>query len=256
MTDHDDYDSNTTKDVLRGSISSRGALEEVINSSRLLIFLQDKKMSKELIDYLNMSDEFIFHVAADLSACVSAAAADPYHILITDFCDFDFNFGGTLAKIRGDMNHFATVLLTKDDDHWKEIEWLNRGADSVLSEPVEIPLIIARIKAVMRWRNVGGGFSSEIGPFDFDVETKTLSSTQFEDITVTNKEARILKFLLSRKGMIVSRTDLLRHVWGYNSTADTHTVETHIYRLRKKIGRVIDSKTIIITESGGYRLVK
>ena len=254
---HDnDYDLNNIEANLDESQSSKERLEADVNRSRILIFLQDTKTRKDFIECLNLKPEFVFHVSHDLSACVTAAAAEFYDILITDFCDFDSNVGASLTKIREDRNGLAAVFLTKQDNPLKEIEWLNLGVDSVVSGAVKMPLIIARIKAVTRWRNVGGHSSSEIGPFAFDIVTKTLSSTEFEDITVTNKEARILKFLLSRKGMIVSRTDMLLHVWGYNSTADTHTVETHIYRLRKKIGRVVDSKTIITTEVGGYRLVK
>jgi len=88
------------------------------------------------------------------------------------------------------------------------------------------------------------------------MESKRLFAKQVGEIKITDKEARVLKFLLSHKGNIVSRTDLLQHVWGYDSSANTHTVETHIYRLRKKIGTIADGKSIIITERGGYRLAK
>lgn len=98
--------------------------------------------------------------------------------------------------------------------------------------------------------------SFSFGPFEFDIATKILSAQGFEDIRLTNKEGLILQFLQARKGRIVSRTDLLKHVWGYNSSINTHTLETHIYRLRQKIEVVADSKSIIVTEVAGYRLVK
>lgn len=101
-----------------------------------------------------------------------------------------------------------------------------------------------------------GHTSFTFGPFEFDIETKTLSAQGFEDIRLTNKEVKILQFLHAQKGKIVSRAELLQHVWGYNSSINTHTLETHIYRLRKKIQKVADSKTIIKTEVAGYRLVK
>lgn len=226
------------------------------NGIRLLIFLQSKKLREELIDHLNLDDEFIFHVSTDLAGCVTAATTEAHHILITDINDSNLDIGGTLIKIREGSNDLAVILLAPEVDHLKEIEYLNQGVDYVMSESVKVSLIIARIKASMRWRHLREFGSFEIGPFKFDMETKTLSSSQSEDINLTNKEDRILKYLLSRQGAVVSRIDLLRHVWGYNGYADTHTVETHIYRLRKKIGKFTDSKAIIITEVGGYRLVK
>ena len=226
------------------------------NSIRLLIFIQNINLRKNLIDCLSLNDEFMFHVSTDLSGCATAAAEESYHILVTDISDLYVDLGKSFEKIREKSNDLAVILLTPETDYLKEIEYLNQGVDCVMSASVKVSLIIARIKASMRWRKARGTGFAEIGPFEFDMETKTLSSEQSEDINVTNKEARILKYLLSRKGAIVSRTDLLRHVWGYNSSADTHTVETHIYRLRKKIGRFTDSKAIIITEVGGYRLVK
>ena len=98
--------------------------------------------------------------------------------------------------------------------------------------------------------------SFTVGPFEFDIDTKILSAQGFESIRLTNKEGLILQFLQAKKGQVVSRADLLKHVWGYNSSINTHTLETHIYRLRKKIEKVADSKSIITTEVAGYSLVK
>lgn len=101
-----------------------------------------------------------------------------------------------------------------------------------------------------------GQTSFTVGPFVFNIETKILSAQGYEGIRLTKKEGLILQFLQAQKGKIVSRADLLQHVWGYNSSINTHTLETHIYRLRKKIEKVTDSKSIIITEVAGYSLAQ
>lgn len=223
---------------------------------RLLFFLQGEESRKKLNDCLISNDGFLFCITSDLPNCLIAASNDKYDVLITDFCDFDLDFGETVTKIKEASNSLAIMLLTRQSDHLKEIDFLNSGVESVMNAPFKASLMIARIQAILRWKDLSAYNASQIGPFKFDIESKRLCSNQIGDVRVTDKEARILQFLLSRKGGTVSRTDLLQHVWGYNSASNTHTVETHIYRLRKKIGRIADSKSIIITEAGGYRLAK
>ena len=213
-----------------------------------------------MIDSLAPSDTFTFDLPADISKCLAATAENSHDVLITDFIDLDLGFPETVEKFRNGSTRLAVIFLTQSSDDMDEIEMLNQGVDWVISSslkaPLNGPLTIARIEALMRWRNLSPYNSPQIGPFQFNVETKCLSNQRLGDIRVTDKEVRILEFLLLHKGKIVSRSDLLQHVWGYSHTAKTHTVETHIYRLRKKIDLVANSKSIIITEVGGYRLVK
>lgn len=256
MTLIHNFDPYAPKATLDKKVSSQERFATNRNRIRVLIFLQNEKLQIKLTESLTLRDEFMFHVSTDLSECVTAATKVSYQILLTDLCNLDLDLGEALAKIRDVSLDLAVMALIPEADHLKEIECLNHGVDCVLSEPLNISLMTARIKALMRWRNIKEQSSSEIGPFVFEMQSKRLCSNQFEDVRLTDKETRILRFLLSQKGNIVSRTDLLKHVWGYNNSANTHTVETHIYRLRKKIGTITDSKSIIITEAGGYKLAK
>lgn len=226
---------------------------------RLLFFLQSEALKKQFNDDLiSDNDEFTSCMTTDLSNCLITASNDTYDVLITDFCDSDLDFNDTVTQIKEASNSLAIMLLTKQSGHLNEIEFLNSGAEFVMSGPINIPLIIARIQAMLKWKTSStyNAIQVQVGPFKFDMESKRLFAKQVGEIKITDKEARVLKFLLSHKGNIVSRTDLLQHVWGYDSSANTHTVETHIYRLRKKIGTIADGKSIIITERGGYRLAK
>lgn len=221
---------------------------------RLLFLRQFEESQKELVDYLNSNYEFTLDVLTDLSGCLKAATEEQYDLLLIDSRDLHFDLGEAVEKFKGRSNDMAVILLTEETSRSHEIEYLNQGVDCVMTAPLNGPLLLARIKAIMRWRKPNASRSYQIGPFEFNMETKCLSAHECGDIKMTDKEALVLKFLLSRKGEIVTRTDLLRHVWGYSSTANTHTVETHIYRVRKKIGRLLDGKSVIITENGGYRL--
>lgn len=93
-----------------------------------------------------------------------------------------------------------------------------------------------------------------IGPYVFQPQEKTLARSGAQDIALTDREADILVYLAKRKGEAVSRDDLLRQVWRYQDGIDTHTLETHIYRLRQKMEESADAPALLVTSEGGYRL--
>ena len=93
-----------------------------------------------------------------------------------------------------------------------------------------------------------------IGPYLFHPPERTLEGPEQGDITLTDKEADILVYLAKRRGRAVSRDDLLKNVWRYQEGVDTHTLETHIYRLRQKMEAAADRPALLVTEEGGYRL--
>ena len=92
-----------------------------------------------------------------------------------------------------------------------------------------------------------------IGPYVFQPQEKLLARGG-QDIALTDKEADILVYLAKRRGDAVSRDDLLRHVWRYQEGIDTHTLETHIYRLRQKMEVSAEEPALLVTVDGGYRL--
>ncbi|MBO6905972.1 MAG: winged helix-turn-helix domain-containing protein, partial [Parvibaculum sp.] len=94
-----------------------------------------------------------------------------------------------------------------------------------------------------------------IGPYSFRPSAKVLMDAQEKKIRLTEKETSILKYLYRAGAKVVGRDILLAEVWGYNSGVTTHTLETHIYRLRQKIEKDPSNAEILVTETGGYRLV-
>ena len=93
-----------------------------------------------------------------------------------------------------------------------------------------------------------------IGPYFFNYLLKTMIVKDNREVRLTEMEAKILNFLYNSDGNLIKRDTLLKEVWGYNSEVMTHTLETHIYRLRKKIETDSIGKNLLISESGGYRL--
>ena len=121
-------------------------------------------------------------------------------------------------------------------------------------EPFKFPVLLARIRAQLRQHEQSEDAVFQLGPYIFKPSTKTLTDEDDRKIRLTEKETNILKFLYRTNGGVVPRDVLLHEVWGYNAGVTTHTLETHIYRLRQKIEPDTANPRILATESGGYRL--
>jgi DNA-binding response OmpR family regulator len=120
--------------------------------------------------------------------------------------------------------------------------------------PGEFPVLLARIRAQLRQHEQSEDAVFAIGPYSFRPGAKMLVDENDRKIRLTEKETNILKFLYRSSGRTVEREVLLREVWGYNAGVTTHTLETHIYRLRQKIEPNPSSASILLTDAGGYRL--
>ena len=122
-------------------------------------------------------------------------------------------------------------------------------------KPFRFAVLVARLRAHLRSFEQSEDAIFKIGPYEFRPASKSLSSDEIDtNIRLTEKEANILKYLYRAGGKSVARDELLHEVWGYNSNVTTHTLETHIYRLRQKIEPEKGITQILMTEPGGYRL--
>lgn len=125
-----------------------------------------------------------------------------------------------------------------------------QGVDEILTKPVRLTALVARLKAII---DLGGGDVRRIGPWRFDARARLLEDDAGRRVRLTDKETAILE-RLGAEGAIVARRTLLAEIWGYAEGIDTHTLETHIYRLRRKLEPDSDQARLLITEEGGYRL--
>jgi DNA-binding response OmpR family regulator len=144
--------------------------------------------------------------------------------------------------------------LTAKDGDADMIEGLESGANDYIAKPFRFAVLMARIHAHLRSHEQSEDAVYRIGPYTFRPSGKVLLDALGKKIRLTEKETNILKFLY-RSGETVARETLLHEVWGYNPAVTTHTLETHIYRLRQKIEENPGQAQILVTESGGYRLV-
>src|SRR5687767_11883848 len=145
------------------------------------------------------------------------------------------------------------LMLTAADSDEDTIQGLKAGANDYVTKPFRFSVLMARIDAHLRSHQTSEEAIYRIGPYTFRPSAKLLIEGA-KRVRLTEKETNILKFL-QRAGETVSREVLLHEVWGYNPAVTTHTLETHIYRLRQKIEKDPARASILVTESGGYRLI-
>ena len=133
----------------------------------------------------------------------------------------------------------------------------NAGANDYITKPIRIEVLLARLRAQIRQHERSDDAVLMIGAFAFQTANKLLLNNKTNEKTrLTDKETALLKYLYRADGRTIYRDVLLGEVWGYNATVDTHTLETHIYWLRQKIERDSSKPEILVTEPGGYRLVR
>ena len=146
------------------------------------------------------------------------------------------------------------LMLTGQDSDSDTILGLDSGANDYVTKPFKFAVLLARIRAQLRQHEQSEDAVFSIGPYTFQPSMKLLTDDDGKKIRLTEKECNILKYLYRAGGTVVGRDVLLHEVWGYNAGVTTHTLETHIYRLRQKIEVDPSVTRLLMTEQGGYRL--
>ena len=148
------------------------------------------------------------------------------------------------------------LMLTGADTEADTILGLDSGANDYITKPFKLGVLLARIRSQLRQHARSEDAVFTIGPYTFRPATKSLVDDETgAKVRLTEKESAILKFLIHAGERVTSRDVLLNEVWGYNSGVTTHTLESHVYRLRQKIERDPSNAELLVTEAGGYRLV-
>ena len=147
------------------------------------------------------------------------------------------------------------IMLTGADSDSDTILGLEAGANDYVTKPFRFGVLLARIRAHLRQHEQSEDAVFKVGPYTFKPSAKMLVDDADKKVRLTEKETAILKFLYRTGAKTVGRDVLLHEVWGYNSGVTTHTLETHIYRLRQKIERDPSNAELLVTEAGGYKLV-
>jgi DNA-binding response OmpR family regulator len=224
------------------------------SAKRVLLVDDDTMLRSSLAEQLAATGEYAPVEAGSVAEGKALAKEGLYEFMILDVGLPDGDGRRLCRSLRDEGITCPIVLLTAADSDADTIEGLDSGANDYVTKPFRFAVLMARIHAHLRNHEQNEEAVYRIGPYTFRPSAKVLVDPAEKKIRLTEKETNILKFLY-RSGDTVPRETLLHEVWGYNPAVTTHTLETHIYRLRQKIENNPGQAQILVTESGGYRLV-
>jgi len=224
------------------------------NLKKILMVDDDEDLREALADQLVLTDDFDVFEAGTGAEGLTKAKEALYDLVILDVGLPDMD-GRELCRLMRKQGVKAPILmLTGHDTDSDTILGLDAGANDYVTKPFKFPVLLARIRSQLRQHEQSEDAVFTVGPYTFKPAAKMLITEDEKKIRLTEKETNILKFLYRASDGVVARDVLLHEVWGYNAGVTTHTLETHIYRLRQKIEPDPSNARILLTESGGYRL--
>jgi len=222
---------------------------------RILLVDDDEDLREALSEQLIMTEDFDVFEAGNGSEGMDRVKEGLYDLILLDVGLPDTDGRELCRLMRKQGVKCPIVMLTGHDSDADTILGLDAGANDYVTKPFRFPVLLARIRAQLRQHEQSEDAVFQLGPYTFKPAMKLLETEDSKKIRLTEKETNILKFLYRAQDGVVARDVLLHEVWGYNAGVTTHTLETHIYRLRQKIEPDPSNVSLLVTESGGYRLV-
>jgi DNA-binding response OmpR family regulator len=192
--------------------------------------------------------------APTAGAGVRAAEVDKPDLILLDVDLPDMDGREACRQMRAKGVAAPVIMLTAAAADEDTVQGLEAGANDYVTKPYKFAVLLARIRAQLRSHEHSEGAVFRLGAYEFRPANKVLVDPQQRKIRLTEKETNILKYLYRAGEKPVSREELLAEVWGYNAGVTTHTLETHVYRLRQKIESDPANARLLLTEAGGYRL--
>lgn len=221
----------------------------------LLLVDDDDDLREALMEQLSLYEEFKIRQETTASGGIAAARDEHTDLLIMDVGLPDMDGREAVKLLRKGGFKSPIIMLTGHDTDSDTILGLEAGANDYVTKPFKIAVLLARIRAQLRQHEQSEDAVFSVGPYSFRPAQKILITEDEKKVRLTEKETSILKYLYRAEEKVVTRSVLLEEVWGYNSGVTTHTLETHIYRLRQKIEADPSNARLLVTDAGGYKLV-
>lgn len=223
---------------------------------KVLLVEDDAALSQSLCEQLELHKELAMSAVASGAEALQAIKTAHFDLIILDVGLPDMDGTNVCRLMRRSGFKSPIIMLTGADGEADTILGLDSGANDYVTKPFQLSVLLARIRAQLRQHERSEDAVFSIGPYTYRPGAKLLIDNESnKKIRLTEKESAILKYLVRSANKVISHDVLLSEVWGYNSGLDTHTLETHIYRLRQKIERDPSNAELLVTEPGGYRLV-
>src|SRR6218665_1939099 len=226
-----------------------------MSARTILLVDDDNDLRETLVEQLSLYDEFTILQEPTATKGMQTARSQPVALLVMDVGLPDMDGREAVKLLRKGGFKSPIIMLTGHDTDSDTILGLEAGANDYVTKPFRFAVLLARIRAQLRQHEQSEDATFTVGPYTFKPSQKLLIDQRGSKIRLTEKEASIIRYLYRADQRVVTRDVLLEEVWGYNSGVTTHTLETHVYRLRQKIEREPAKAEILVTESGGYKLV-
>ncbi|QIJ64777.1 response regulator transcription factor [Streptomyces sp. JB150] len=216
---------------------------------RLLIVEDERRLALSLANGLT-AEGYAVDVVHDGLEGLHRASESPYDLVVLDIMLPGMNGYRVCSALRAAGNDVPILMLTAKDGEYDEAEGLDTGADDYLTKPFSYVVLVARIKALLRRRNTGSGTPViTLGPLRLDTGARRVDRDGAE-VPLTAKEFAVLEQLALRAGEVVSKTEILEHVWDFAYEGDPNIVEVYVSALRRKLGAPL----IRTVRGAGYRL--
>lgn len=218
---------------------------------RLLVVEDEVKMAHSLERGLK-AEGYVVDVAFDSDAAQVMLQSNTYDALLLDWMIPGELDGPALIKqLRDQKNHVPVILLTARTAVGDRVHGLDAGADDYLGKPFSFDELLARVRALLRRPRPTSDSIQTIGSLSIDSVSKT-ATFDGRPLALTAKEFRLVEYLLSRRGEVVSKDQILDHVWDDEERVQRNTVETFIANIRRKLGTADD--TIQTVRGYGYKV--
>ena len=221
---------------------------------KILLIESDPDLREALCEQLHCTDQFEVFSSGNDTETLQKLRVQSYDMIVMDLHPLN-NDSLEACRVTYAQNVKCPILLlTERDEISSTVFGQDARASDYIIKPFKFPILLARINIQLQKYERSNDSVFTLGPYTFHPAIKILKTHDNNEIQLTEKETDILKFLYHTVEDVVPRDILLHEVWGYNNSVTTHTLETHIYRLRQKIERNPSVAELLVTESGGYRL--
>jgi len=223
---------------------------------RVLVVDDDPDLCQMLAEQLQIHEEFVTETAESGAEAIDRTKEQYFDIILLDVGLPDIDGREVCRVMRRNGVKSPIIMLTGADTDADTILGLDAGANDYVTKPFKVGVLMARLRAHVREHEQSEYAVFTIGLYTFRPAAKLMLDNETnKKVRLTDKETAIVKFLYLAGERVVGRDVLLDEVWGYNASVTTHTLETHVYRLRQKIERDPSNAVLLVTEPNGYRLV-
>jgi DNA-binding response OmpR family regulator len=226
-----------------------------MSGKKILLVDDDDVLRQSLEEQLQLHEEFVTAACTNATDAIERAKDEYFDAILLDVGLPDMDGREACRLMRRNGVKSPIIMLTAADTDADTILGLDAGANDYVSKPFRLNVLLARLRAQLRQHEQSEDAVFNVGHYTFMPSSKILLDEETnKKVRLTEKETAILKYLYRSGDKVVGRDTLLGEVWGYNAGVTTHTLETHVYRLRQKIERDPSQAEILVTEPGGYKL--